>query len=233
MRRAILLFPLLSVLSLGPPLQAQSEGDFWAYLALTLTPTGGFAPLASAAGVGGPASGAFSLRYGQIGEDDDPLHHIGVTADLPAGSGRLGLTAGAQACAGCDALIMLGADWTTPLVERAMADGRMGVGLMTAIGAGIPTAEEADAFLLSASLGVPVSLVAGAADGLQVVPFLTPAIGLGVITGSDSEAGIRPMLGGGLGLISRAGFGVTAGFQKVFIDGGETVIGLAITFGGR
>jgi hypothetical protein len=36
-----------------------------------------------------------------------------------------------------------------------------------------------------------------------------------------------------LGLISQAGFGVTAGFQRVFVDDGETVIGLAMTIGGR
>jgi hypothetical protein len=41
------------------------------------------------------------------------------------------------------------------------------------------------------------------------------------------------MLGGWVGIVAANGFGISAGFQKVFIDEGETVIGLAITFGRR
>lgn len=233
MRRAFLLFPLLWVATLSKPLRAQSEADYWAYVALTLTPTGAFAPLATAARVGTRATGAVSLRYGQISEDDNPLHNIGITADFNAGNGRVGITAGTRACEGCQTLIMVGVDWTTPLVQRSMADGRFGMGLTTAIGAGIPTWSEADAVLLSASLGVPLSVVAGTTDGLRVVPFVTPGLGLGMVTGEASETGVRFMLGAGVGLITPAGLGVTVGFQKVFIDEGPTVVGLSVTFGGR
>jgi hypothetical protein len=41
------------------------------------------------------------------------------------------------------------------------------------------------------------------------------------------------MLGGGIGILAANGLGVSAGVQKVFIDGGEAVFGLTLTIGGR
>jgi hypothetical protein len=68
---------------------------------------------------------------------------------------------------------------------------------------------------------------------VRVIPFVTPAVGFGALTGDNGDSGIRPMLGGGVGIVAANGFGISAGFQKVFIDEGETVIGLAITLGRR
>jgi hypothetical protein len=208
------------------------DSDTAAYLALTLTPPGGFAPIASPARMGERAGGSLSLRYGRISYDDGGLNNIGVTSDFAAGGGRVGITAGATTCDGCDPLIMLGADWTTPLISRSSSDGSFGLGLTTAVGVGIPTADDASGVALSGSLGLPLSMLAGNPAGLRVIPYIAPAVGFGALTGDDGASGVRPMLGGGVGLAA-TGFGISAGVQKVFVDGGEAVFGVALTMGGR
>jgi hypothetical protein len=45
--------------------------------------------------------------------------------------------------------------------------------------------------------------------------------------------GVRLLLGGGLALMTGGALGVSAGFQKVFIDDGRPVIGVALSLGGR
>ena len=234
MRPAFLLLPVLSAVLLGSPAPAQSEGDAAAYFALTLTPTGAFVPVARVAWLEPPASSAFSFRYGRLsyGEDEN-IHNIGVSGDFSAGRGRLGITAGAVTCSGCDAIIMFGADWTTRLVRRTSSTGTFGVGLTTTAGVGIPTAEGADGVALSGSLGLPVSIVAGQSGGLRAIPYVTPAIGFGSITGEGGTGGVRPMLGAGVGIVAGNGIGLNAGVQKVFIDDGAAVIGLSLTIGGR
>lgn len=234
MRRSFLLLPGLCMLLLVAPACEPIEGDAAAYFALTLTPLGGFAPLASAARLEEPAAGAVSLRYGRITVDDDnAVNNIGISGDFGAGAGRLGITAGAATCSGCDPLIMLGADWTTPLLRRSSSDGSFGLGLTTAVGAGIPTENDADGVALSGSLGLPLSMIAGNPTGLRVIPYITPAVGFGALTGDDGASDVRLMLGGGIGIVSASGYGVSAGVQKVFIDGGEAVLGVALTIGGR
>jgi hypothetical protein len=212
------------------PAQAQDDSDFAAFIALSFTSTGGLVPLPTVARVR-EAGGALSIRYGQLSfDDDDAFHNVAFSGDFRAGSGRLGLTGGAMICSGCDALVMLGADWTAPLTESVSETGTFSMGLTTAAGVGIPT-EDADGILVSASLGLPLTMIAGKADGLRVIPFITPAMGFGAITGDGGDSGIRPMLGGGIGLVAANGLGVSAGFQKVFIEEGEAILGIAVTFG--
>lgn len=85
---------------------------------------------------------------------------------------------------------------------------------------------------LSLTSSVPLALLAGGAR-FQIATFLTPAIGWGHSAfqgGSDS--GARPMLGGGVMLKSiAAGIAVNIGFQKVFIDRGNTVVGVGVVIG--
>ena len=233
MKRLSLLGMALAAVVFVSPVHAQDEGDATAYFALSFTSTGGFVPLPSAARLGEP-SGALSLRYGQFSfDDDDAFHNVGLSGDFRAGAGRASITGGAMLCSGCDPIIMVGGDWTTPLSRSVSESGTFAVGLTTAAGVGIPTSEGADGVVLSASLGLPLSMIAGQSEGLRVIPFLTPAVGFGAATGDDGDSGVRPMLGGGVGLVGASGLGVSAGFQKIFIEGGETIIGLAITFGRR
>ena len=232
MRRALclsfLLVPISSVSAV-----AQSDGDAAAYIALTTTPAGAFPPIASPARFGSPGGGALSFRYGQRSlETGDAVHNVGLTADFSASTGRIGVTLGAATCDGCKALIMLGVDWATPLVRRVSDEGAVGIGLASALGFGLPTAES-DGFLLSGSLGLSFSAVGGKADGPRIIPYVTPGVGFGTLTGDEGASGVRPMIGGGLGFAAAKGFGVSAGFQSVPIDGGQMVVGVAVTIGGR
>jgi hypothetical protein len=232
MKRATLLWIGLAAVVSVRPAHAQGAGDYAAWIALSFTSTGGLVPLPTAERMG-EGAGALSIRYGQFSfDDDDAFHNVALSGDFRAGAGRFGLTGGAMICAGCDPLILVGADWTAPLTQSVSEAGTFAVGLTTAAGLGIPT-EDADGILVSASLGLPLSMIAGNADGVRVIPFVTPAVGFGALTGDNGDSGIRPMLGGGVGIVAANGFGISAGFQKVFIDEGETVIGLAITLGRR
>jgi hypothetical protein len=82
--------------------------------------------------------------------------------------------------------------------------------------------------------GVPIALVAGGPT-LKVAPFLTPAVGWGRVSDSgDSVNGARFLLGGGVAFQSlTSGVGVNVGFQKVFIDGGDTMFGISLVLGAR
>jgi hypothetical protein len=218
---------------LSSPVAAQSQGDAAAYLALTTTPTAAFVPIASPVRFGEPGSNALSFRYGQLSlETGDAIRNLGLTADFAASTARVGITLGAATCDVCDALIMLGMDWGTPLVRRSSDEGAVAIGLATALGFGLPTADT-DGFLLSASLGVSFSAVGGKAGGPRIIPYVTPGIGFGTLTGDDGASGIRPMIAGGLGFAAAKGFGVSAGFQNVPIEGGQAVVGVAVTIGGR
>jgi hypothetical protein len=108
-------------------------------------------------------------------------------------------------------------------------DGQMGV-------AGLGDAGTA----FTAAVGLPVALTLGNSR-VHVVPFLTPGIGYGSLSrytvaddGTTSGAGgMRAMLGGGIGVMSaRSGLGASLGFQKIFIDGGSTQIGVGVTWQG-
>jgi hypothetical protein len=108
-------------------------------------------------------------------------------------------------------------------------DGQMGV-------AGLGDAGTA----FTASVGLPVALTLGNSR-VHVVPFLTPGIGYGSLSryivaddGTTSGAGgMRAMLGGGIGVMSaHSGLGASLGFQKIFIDGGSTQIGVGVTWQG-
>ncbi|HKW12053.1 MAG TPA: hypothetical protein VJO33_16825 [Gemmatimonadaceae bacterium] len=68
---------------------------------------------------------------------------------------------------------------------------------------------------------------------MRIAPFLTPGFGWGRLSGSgDSISGTRFLLGGGVTLQSLTNdIGVNVGFQKVFIDRGETMFGVSLIFG--
>jgi hypothetical protein len=228
-RKGVLLLALAWV-ALAPAAQGQDD-DVVAYLALITTPLGAFVPLPTGAQLM-PPQGALSLRYGRLSfDDDDTVHGIGVTAQFPAVRGLGGVTVGARVCSGCDPVILLGLDWTVSLSRTAFSDATLVIGLAPAIGVGILTSENANGGFLSAALAAPFTLVTGQRGGARVIPYVTPAIGLGTATADVELGGARPMVGGGLAIVTGGGVGVNAGFQKVFIDGGDSVIGLAISFG--
>jgi hypothetical protein len=82
----------------------------------------------------------------------------------------------------------------------------------------------------SASVGLPLAVVAGSTE-LRLAPFLTPGLGFGYATGGgESESGTRFMLGGEIGILMRNSFGLSASFQKPFIQDGKTTLGVNVSF---
>lgn len=233
MPRTLAVLLALAWLARAPTAQAQDDGDVIAYFALLSTPTGGFVPLPIGAQLA-PPQATVSFRYSHLSFDGDgAIHGLGVTAQLRTAGGLVGLTGGARVCGGCDPTILLGIDWTVSLSRTAFTDATLVVALAPAVGVGVLTSENANGGFLSAALAAPFTLVAGGAGGVQVIPYVTPAIGIGTATADVDRGRARPMLGGGLAIITAGAVGVSVGFQKVFIDGGDSVIGLAMSFGRR
>ena len=206
---------------------AQDAGDIAAYAALSFTPLGAFVPLPP------PPSGlrgsAFVLRYGSIdigGDLASPLHQFSIGGDFATGRGRLGLTIGGTTCEDCDGNIMAGLDYTVPLTRNVLS-----VALRPAFGFSKPL--EGDGTALSFGASLPLGLELSGSTGPSFIPYLVPGIGLGRVSGDeDSESGMRPMLGGGFAIAGRqSAVAVHLGFQKVFIDDGETTFGVGFSVG--
>lgn len=224
--RRITAITVAGALAIGSTAAAQSPGDVAAYAALSVTPVGALPLMArSTMFDAGPAPASFNARYGT----QDELHTFGIGGDFRAGSsGRTAVTLGYLTCDGCDGILMLGADYITPVIRSAIGTGTtsaLTVSLNPSLGLAKPTEGEGTA--LAANVGLPVAVAMGDA-GTRVAAFISPGIGYGLLSGSgESESGMRPMLGGGLGL--RLGqMTISGSVQKIFIEGGEIQYGLGI-----
>ena len=206
---------------------AQDAGDFAAYAALSFTPLGAFVP--SPPPPSGARGSAFVFRYGTIdlgGELASPLHHFSIGGDFATGRGRLGLTIGGTTCEDCDGNIMAGLDYTIPLTQNVLS-----VAIRPAFGFSKPLEGDGTALTFGATLPLGVEL--SGATGPSFIPYLVPGLGFGRLSGDeDSESGMRPMLGGGFAIAGRQStVAVHLGFQKVFIDEGETAYGVGFSIG--
>ena len=226
--RTPLLPTLLGLTLIASPTRAsaQDEGDLAAYFALNFTPLGGFVPLPPP-GSSGRAT-AFVLRYGNfdLGGDASSLHNFSLGGDFAAARGRFGLTLGATTCDGCDGNIFGGLDYTASLSQEVVS-----VALRPAFGFSKPL--EGNGTALSLGLSLPVGVELSGATGPVFIPYIVPGVGFGRFSDNEaSESGLRPMLGGGLAIARRqVTFAVHLGFQKVFIDEGETTFGLGVSIG--
>jgi hypothetical protein len=122
---------------------------------------------------------------------------------------------------------MASMDYTASLTQ-----GKAMVAVRPALGFSKPTEGSGSALSLAVSLPLGVDL---STDGPHLIPYLVPGVGYGRVSGDDdSESGTRPMLGGGFAIVSRqSGLGIHFGFHKTFVEDGETVFGLGLSFGGR
>jgi hypothetical protein len=240
----ILLSTLRIALALGVttnalPLAAQDASDSAAYRALTQTPIGALAPWASASLTGVARRGvAFTARYGLMSYSDDKfIHNVGVTAELPVGPGRLGVTGGYYnpVCGNdtCPGHFMAGASYSGSLVSAALgrpsSRGSVNVGLDLSVGVAKPS----DGTLLAAAASVPLSLVP---DGhtVRIFPFVAPGLGVGhgPVNGRN-EDGLRGTFAAGVGLLGWEGrFGMTAALSRVFLKDGNWLAGIGLTWNG-
>jgi hypothetical protein len=245
--------------------RAQSSTDAW--LALMYTPAAALPPLATSTIAGEVQSGLeLALRYGYLSAPSGgiPANAGGATLVVPAGLGRsASVTVGGVGCHGCRGNLMLGIGGDMRIGERAFDDGedgsRIAMSLNGEIGYDHPHGSWfGNGALLSGEIGAPISFIAGtrARTGVRIVPFVTPALGIGsmrvepglqavgitpagtVITAQGTsagwETGVRFMFGGGIGVYTAANtFGVDLGFQLVPLGNARPQVGLALTIGGR
>jgi hypothetical protein len=107
------------------------------------------------------------------------------------------------------------------------------------------SAFEQKGIALSGSVGMPVAISART-GWMMLTPYVAPRFAFGhlqdeVVTrapdGSQSddkltESGSRFMLGGGLGIRHNgSGIGLDLGFQRIFLPGANTLVGVGLTFG--
>lgn len=230
------------VLAVPATLSAQpSVGDVAAYAALILSPNAGLAPSVTSTMAGvGQTKLAYGLHYGRMSEEGGAFNNLAArgtfgvsnmaTVSVTAGMRNTSPDAGDSQN---DLILGIGGDMmvTQRALSEAEGAGKFILGLNADIGYGHGDGASATA----ASVGAPLSLAFNGSGSSKIVPFLTPAFGFGRVSGGGaSESGTRFMLGGGLGLHQISNnLSVSAGFQKVFIDGGDMVWGLGVTLGGQ
>ena len=227
--RAFIAATLLVLTAVARPTTASAQDidDIAAFAALTFTPTGGLVPLAPP--IPGRGS-AFLLRYGMLdfGNGGPTLNNFVVGGDFALSNGRFGAALGYSTCDGCEGNITGSMDYTASLTQ-----GKAMVAVRPAFGFSKPTEGSGSALSLAVSLPLGVDLSDG--NGPHLIPYLVPGIGYGRISGDDdSESGTRPMLGGGFAITGRqSGLGVHFGFNKTFVEGGETTFGIGLSIGRR
>jgi hypothetical protein len=225
------------IASLTPVLAvAQSDKAFVAYLTLLETPPGALPVTLSAPMLGRTmTANDFAIRYGYVSLDGASLHTGALTLGIPVGpKSAVSLTAGYQGvhCDGCEGHFVAAAKAEGRLSSSVLGTGaeapQLNVGLNGEFGFGKPSGGT----LFSLTAGLPIAMVSGSST-LRIAPYLVPAFGFGLARGGgDSENGTRFLLGGGVMFQNvQNGIGVNLGFQKIFIDQGDTMLGISLSFG--
>jgi hypothetical protein len=237
---------LTSLTSLGVAASAQAQGpslgDAAAYVALSTTPVGAMTPVVTAAMLGRiPKGYSVSGQYGHLsGDNGTGFNSFGASVSMPVSGISLGGSLGmvSPSGQGSKSNLMLGANAETNLGAWALGDAKDANLFTMSVRGDFGWANPDDGTgtgnsitALSLSAGVPVALVLKNGD-MTFAPFVTPGFGWGRLSANGaSESGNRFMMGAGLGVSNRNGWGVSVGMQKVFIDQGKTVFGLNLSYG--
>jgi hypothetical protein len=229
---------LLVVLFSTHPVSAQDSSAVAAYRALTQTPPGALLPTAGVSMMGTEARAwTVHLRYGLMSFDNDEyVHNVGIGGDVRLGAGRIGLTLGLYepACKDdrCPGHFMGAVTFSERIVGVAMgreaSRATLQVGLDAAAALGTPSGST----LYAATISLPVSF-ASDTSGFRLVPYVAPGLGTGLVReNGQTDAGIRAIVSAGIGLtgIGR-GLGLTAGVQRVLLEGGNWLVGLGLSYG--
>jgi hypothetical protein len=215
---------------------AQGDGPAAGYVALTLTPTGGLTPVVRPWMSGIPQGGiGIDGRWGSVKAGDTRMNTIVVGVSIAGASGQSDVTLSggymSMDCEGCGGEFVAAFSAERSLFRREL-DGpgtQFGLGINGSLGFGKPDGGS----LWSAALGTPIYIAAGKPGKVQVVPFVTPSLGLGVVVpdGSVSRLGVRFLAGAGVGILNAVpGVNLHVGLQKTFIEGGETVFGAGLSY---
>jgi hypothetical protein len=216
----------------------QTQGEGVAYAVLVSTPTAGVTPVAREWMLSEPHPGiGVDVRWGHLSGVGGHIDTFtgGVTIPIAQGHGDVGLSAGyfKPSCDGgsCDGNFIAGGTVEGRVIQSQMQSATFTLGINGNVGFAKPSGGT----LWSASAGMPLSVAFGNKGGMQIVPFVTPAIGWGDASGGgSSDSGIRFLTGGGIGVMSAStGVGFNVGVQKVFISGGRILFGAGFTWSRR
>jgi hypothetical protein len=233
--RIVLSACALLTFTVAAPVAAQSDQDVVAYFTLIGTPRGGLPPSLSPSMLGRSMTNPdLAVRYGHISTAGTDFNNFGATLGIPAGpKAMIGITAGAESprCDGCKTHFIAGAGAEGRLASTMLGTGtdaaQLNIGLNGELGFGKPEGVT----LISLSAGLPIALVS-TGTSFRIAPFVTPGLGWGRESDdAGSMNGTRLMLGGGVALEGTTSpIGVNFGFQKVFINGGDTMFGINVRF---
>ncbi len=215
---------------------AQSNSAAAGYVALTLTPTGGLAPVVRPWMAGIPQSEiGIDARWGSVKAGDAQMNTIVAGVSVPTSGGRGDVTfSGGYLtvdCEGCSGHFVAGLAAERGLFRRELDEHgtQFGVGINGSLGFAKPKGGS----LWSVTLGTPIYVGVGRPGRAQIVPFVIPSLGWGLLLpdGGSSESGLRLTGGGGVGIVNVApGLNLHLGVQKTFIRGGKTVFGAGLTY---
>lgn len=215
---------------------AQSDGAAAGYAALTLTPTSGLTPVVRPWMAGIPQSEiGIDARWGSVKAGDAQMNTIVAGVSIPASGGQGDVTFSGgyltADCEGCSGHFVAGLAAERGLFRREL-DGRgtqFGLGINGSLGFAKPEGGS----LWSVTLGTPIYVGVRRPGRTQIVPFVIPSLGWGLVLPDegDSESGVRFTAGGGVGIVNVApGLNLHLGVQKTFIRRGKTVYGAGLTY---
>jgi len=219
-----------------PAARGQDASDSAAYRALTQTPAGALEPLFDVSVTGERArSTNVEVRYGIMSFDShEYTHDFGVSVNVPLGSASVSATGGYYwpNCTdnACNSHIMASLGVAQNLVAVPIGRGDQRATFDVGLSAQLGYAKPSDTTLVSGSLSLPVSLVP-APRGLRLVPYVAPGVGVGLVSpDSGTEAGLQFMFAAGVGVLAR-GFTANVALSRVFLKGGNWLVGVGIAIG--
>lgn len=230
MRTAFLALGIVAVVWV-PRTRAQGINDLAAYGAMISTPVAAVSPVVLPYMTGIEQQGlGFAVRYGRMSFDGGSTYALLGDFTGPAGKGSWGLGAGylGATCGGCVGNLMADVHIERPLATAGSKDGTLfTLGMQGTVGFAKPS--EGTAWAGAVNVPVALSVTAGRVD---IVPFVSPGIGIGMVSEfGSSDTGYRFELGGGVGVANVApGLEITASAEKVLISGGRTVFGLGLSW---
>jgi hypothetical protein len=244
-----LLLVLAALTALVPArARAQTLEDARAFVALRATPIGALVPMPGPAMAGRQISGAqLGIRYGFNSEDVTggavTTQAIAASAIFPLGlTGNWSLHAGvADAdCLDCSPELMLGVGGEMRafvLDDFLLAGSSLSIGVSGDFGYARLKPSGVNAYSLGIGAPVALSMSGGAASGMRIVPYITPALGIGKLSSCSSGEtcdGTRVVLGGGIGFWNpMSSISASVGLNHVFFPDQDPVFGVNVVIGGR
>jgi hypothetical protein len=231
---------VLGLAAWSRPAAAQSAGQLGAWDALMLSPIGALAPVAGDSRELANGADVLALRYGRWRYDaEDAVHdNVGVAWSHTLGFAKTRLTVtgayGMVECPSCASLMIGGLDLQSTLVSRdiparSSRPVSTSVGFRVSFGGGREVGSSATS-AASAAVALPIDIAVPFRKAALLCASITPGFGFGRTAGIDlSESGFLPTLGAAISWIATPSIGVGFGVQRIFITGGPTQIGGALS----